>query len=87
MKETFNKQEINIIVTALLHEMERYNKAMDFVSDEKASEAIAEAKHRVYEVFKKANSFTEDRHDAHRLRKQPVRTNYVSLKNSRLWQT
>ena len=60
MKETFNKQEINIIVTALMHEMERYNKAMDFVSDEKASEAIAEAKHRVYEVFKKANSFTED---------------------------
>ena len=60
MKETFNKQEINIIVTALMHEMERYNKAMDFVSDEKASEAIAEAKHRVYEVFKKANSFTEE---------------------------
>jgi len=60
MKETFNKQEIDIIVTALLHEMERYNKALDFVSDEKASEAIAEAKNRVYEVFKKANSFTED---------------------------
>ena len=60
MKETFNKQEIDIIVTALMHEMERYNKALDFVSDKKASEAIAEAKHRVYEVFKKANSFTED---------------------------
>ena len=60
MKETFNKQEIDIIVTALMHEMERYNKAMDFVSDTKASEAIAEAKHRVYEVFNKAISFTED---------------------------
>ena len=60
MKETFNKQEINIIVTALLHEMERYNKALDLVSDEKVSEAIAEAKNRVYEVFKKANSFTEE---------------------------
>ena len=60
MKEIFNKQEINIIVTALIHEMEHYNKALDLVSDEKASEAIAEAKHRVYEVFKKANSFTED---------------------------
>ena len=60
MKETFNKEEINIIVTALLHEMERYNKAMIFVSDEKASEAISEAKNRIYEVFKKANSFTED---------------------------
>lgn len=61
MKETFNKQEIDIIVTALLHEMDRYNKAMDFVfSDKKVAEAIAEAKHRVYEVFKKANAFTED---------------------------
>ena len=60
MKETFNKQEIDIIVTALLHEMERYNKALDFVSDADAFQAIAEAKQKVYEVFKKANSFTED---------------------------
>ena len=60
MKETFNKEEINIIVTALLHEMERYNKALDFVSDVDACEAINEAKQKVYEVFKKANSFTED---------------------------
>jgi hypothetical protein len=47
-------------VTALLHEMERYNKALDFVSDVDACEAINEAKQKVYEVFKKANSFTED---------------------------
>lgn len=60
MKETFNKQEIDIIVTALLHEMERYNDAAKLVSDVDACEAIAEAKHKVYEVFKKANSFTED---------------------------
>jgi len=59
MKETFNKQEIDIIVTALLHELERYNDAARLVSDADASEAIAEAKHRVYEVFKKANAFTE----------------------------
>ena len=60
MKETFNKQEVDIIVTALLHEMERYNKALDFVSDANVREAITEAKQKVYEVFKKANSFTED---------------------------
>jgi len=60
MKETFNKQEIDIIVTALLHEMERYNDATKLVSDADACEAIAEAKNRVYEVFKKANAFTED---------------------------
>ena len=60
MKETFNKQEIDIIVDALFHEMQRYNDAVKLISDVDACEAIAEAKQKVYEVFKKANSFTED---------------------------
>lgn len=53
-------QEVTIIVEALLHEMERYNKALDLVTDENARHAIYEAKDKVYKVFQKMNCLTVD---------------------------
>lgn len=60
MKENFSKEEIDIIVTAMLHELERYNTVLTMVSDEEASKAVENAKHKVFEVFKKVNAYTED---------------------------
>jgi len=60
MKEIFTKEEIDIIVDALLHEMERYNDAMTLVSDITARKAVEKAKNKVSVVFTKANSFTEE---------------------------
>lgn len=58
--EGFNKDEIDIIVTALLHEMERYNTVLTMIADDDATAAVENAKHKVFEVFNKVNSFTED---------------------------
>lgn len=60
MKETFSKEEIDIIVTALLHEMERYNTVLTMIADEQASEAVEKAKHKVFGVLNKVNQFTEE---------------------------
>ena len=49
--EHISDQEVTIIVDALLHEMERYNKALDLVTDENARHAIKKAKDKVYKVF------------------------------------
>lgn len=51
---------INIIVDALLHEMERYNQAIELVSDTMSRAALNEARHKVYEVFTLVNKFTYD---------------------------
>lgn len=58
--EGFSKKEIDIIVTALLHEMERYNTVLTMIADDDATAAVENAKHKVFEVFNKVNSFTED---------------------------
>ena len=39
---------LDIILTALEHEMERYNQAAGLVTDKQALEAIKEAKNKVY---------------------------------------
>ena len=49
--EHISDQEVTIIVDALLHEMERYNKALDLVTDENARHAIQKAKDKVYKGF------------------------------------
>ena len=58
--EGFNKEEIDIIVTALLHEIGRYNTALIMIADDDATAAVENAKHKVFEVFDKVNSFSED---------------------------
>ena len=56
--EHISDQEVTIIVDALLHEMERYNKALDLVTDENARHAIQKAKDKVYKVFQTVNRLT-----------------------------
>lgn len=55
-----NKKEVDIIVNALLHEMQTYNKALDLVSDKQATEALETAKNKVFNVFMKMNTFTTE---------------------------
>lgn len=55
-----NKKEVDIIVNALLHEMQAYNKALDLVSDKQATEALETAKNKVFNVFMKMNTFTAE---------------------------
>lgn len=56
--EHISDQEVIIIVDALLHEMERYNKALDLVTDENARHAIQKGKDKVYKVFQIVNRLT-----------------------------
>lgn len=56
--EHISDQEVTIIVDALLHEMERYNKALDLVTDENTRHAIQKAKDKVYKVFQAVNRLT-----------------------------
>lgn len=60
VKGHLSDAEVQIVVDALLHEMERYNKAMDLVVDENARHAIDYAKKRVYRVFQTMNSLTAE---------------------------
>ena len=53
VKEAISDREIDIVADALLHEMERLNKAMDLVTDEDARHAIQRAKDKVYRVHQK----------------------------------
>lgn len=45
-------EQIDLILTALLHEMERYNKVLDIVTDENVIAACDVAKTRVYNVHR-----------------------------------
>lgn len=60
MNKFFLKSEIDIIVDALLHEMQRYNEAIRMISDRNALKALETAKNDVYRVFTKVNMFTTD---------------------------
>lgn len=60
VKGHLSDAEVQIVVDALLHEMERYNKAMDLVTDENARHAIGHAKERVYRVFQTMNSLAPE---------------------------
>ena len=53
VKEAISDREIDIVADALLHEMERLNKALDLVTDEDARHAIQKAKDKVYRVHQK----------------------------------
>ena len=53
VKESVTDREIDIVADALLHEMERLNKALDLVTDEDARHAIQKAKDKVYRVHQK----------------------------------
>lgn len=56
VREHLTDEGVQIVMDALLHEMERYNKAMDLVTDENARHAIDYAKKRVYRVYQVMNS-------------------------------
>ena len=60
VREHLTDEGVQIVMDALLHEMERYNKAMDLVVDENARHAIDYAKKRVYRVFQTMNSLTAE---------------------------
>ena len=53
VKGHLSDAEVQIVVDALLHEMERYNKAMDLVTDENARAAIEWAKKPLKELHTK----------------------------------
>ena len=44
--------ELDIILTALEHEMQRYNKAEGLISDTDARKAVSDAREKVYFVHK-----------------------------------
>jgi len=56
VREHLTDEGVQIVMDALLHEMERYNKAMDLVTDENARHAIDYAKKKVYRVYQVMNS-------------------------------
>ena len=61
--------ENQIVMDALLHEMERYNKAMDLVTDENARHAIQRAKDKVYRVHQKVCRLLvdEEQHEGYKM--------------------
>lgn len=56
VREHLTDEGVQIVMDALLHEMERYNKAMDLVTDENARHAIDYAKKKVYKAYQVMNS-------------------------------
>lgn len=56
VREHLTDEGVQIVMDALLHEMERYNKAMDLVTDENARHAIDYAKKKVYRVYQVMNN-------------------------------
>lgn len=56
VREHLTDEGVQIVMDALLHEMERYNKAMDLVTDENARHAIDYAKKKVYRVYQSMNN-------------------------------
>lgn len=54
-REHISNDEVTIVMDALLHEMERYNKAIDMITDENARHALNKAKERVYRVYQVFN--------------------------------
>ena len=56
VREHLTDEGVQIGMDALLHEMERYNKAMDLVTDENARHAIDYAKKKVYRVYQVMNN-------------------------------
>lgn len=56
VREHLTDEGVQIVMDALLHEMERYNKALDLVTDENARHAIDYAKKKVYRVYQVMNN-------------------------------
>ena len=56
VREHLTDEGVQIVMDALLHEIERYNKAMDLVTDENARHAIDYAKKKVYRVYQVMNN-------------------------------
>ena len=63
VREHLTDEGVQIVMDALLHEMERYNKAMDLVTDENARHAIDYAKKKVYRVYQVMNSLMPEDKD------------------------
>lgn len=56
VREHLTDEGVQIVMDALLHEMERYNKALDLVTDENVRHAIDYAKKKVYRVYQVMNN-------------------------------
>ncbi len=56
VREHLTDEGVQIVMDALLHEMERYNKAMDLVTYGNARHAIDYAKKKVYRVYQVMNN-------------------------------
>ena len=63
VREHLTDEGVQIVMDALLHEMERYNKAMDLVTDENARHAIDYAKKKVYRVYQSMNNLLPEDKD------------------------
>ena len=63
VREHLTDEGVQIVMDALLHEMERYNKAMDLVTDENARHAIDYAKKKVYRVYQVMNNLMPEDKD------------------------
>jgi len=63
VREHLTDEGVQIVMDALLHEMERYNKAMDLVTDENARHAIDYAKKKVYRVYQVMNNLLPEDKD------------------------
>lgn len=63
VREHLTDDGVQIVMDALLHEMERYNKAMDLVTDENARHAIDYAKKKVYRVYQMMNNLMPEDKD------------------------
>ena len=50
-QQTITDEQLNIILDALLHEMERHNTAENLVNDETARDAIKAAKAKIYRTY------------------------------------
>lgn len=62
-REHISDDDVQIVMDALFHEMERYNKAMDLVTDDNARHAIQRAKDKVYRVYQVMNRMMADDKD------------------------
>ena len=47
-----NNNGVEYVLDALLHEMERYNKAMDLCTDAGVQKTCTDAKHRIFTVHR-----------------------------------